>query len=220
MAAHAQFPNLPTAKRQPRSTKCYLTYNVTTINKNISKSSSTGFLHSNCIIRVKVQFSMISLRLTRSLGHCCYNPKVRLTVVKNAPRNFSFYSAIQSLAETQASFFKTLSESAPVGHFQNMLLTVHDYTGLPWWATIIGTTVVLRSAITLPLAIHQHYILAKVENLNMEMVEISEELKKEMAVAIPLYKWDEKTAKMHYRRSVIKIIVCKKFRYSKACLFS
>lgn len=154
---------------------------------------------------------MTSLRLTRSL-RC--NLKVRLSpykVINNNSllvRNFSFYGAVQSLAETQASFFKTLSESAPVGHFQNMLLTVHDYTGLPWWATIVGTTVALRTAITLPLAIHQHYIVAKVENLNLEMREIVEELKREMAVAIRMYKWDEKTAQRHYKRSVINKIIC------------
>lgn len=119
-------------------------------------------------------------------------------------RHFSFYGAVQSLAETQAAFFKTLSESAPVGHFQNMLLTVHDYTGLPWWVTIVGTTVALRTAITLPLAIHQHYIVAKLENLNLEMAEIVEELKREMAVAVKMFKWDEKTARRHYQRAVIK----------------
>lgn len=127
---------------------------------------------------------------------------------KNAPsatqvRNLSVYGAVQSLADTQQALFKALSESAPVGHFQNFLLTVHDYTGLPWWATIIGTTVALRSLITLPLAIHQHYVVAKLENLNMEMAVIAKELNAEMAVAIPMYKWDEKTAKYHYRRSVM-----------------
>lgn len=148
---------------------------------------------------------MTSLRFT----HCLrYTQKVRLTHIHNAPRNFSFYGAIQSLVETQASFFKTLSESAPVGHFQNMLLTVHDFTGLPWWATIIGTTVALRTAITLPLAIHQNYIVAKIENLNLEMVEIVDELKKEMIVAVKLYKWDEKTANRHFKRSVIQQITC------------
>lgn len=152
---------------------------------------------------------MTSLRFTHCL-RC--NLKVRLTpnsnkTFRNAPsfiRNVSFYGAVQSLSETQASFFKTLSESAPVGHFQNFLLTVHDYTGLPWWATIIGTTIALRTVITLPLAIHQHYIVAKIENLNLEMVDIVEELKREMAVAIRMYNWDEKTAKYHYKRAVIK----------------
>lgn len=138
---------------------------------------------------------MISLRL----AHCFKN--ARLVCNENA-RNYSFYGAIQSLAETQSSIFKTLSESAPVGHFQNFLVTVHDYSGLPWWATIIGTPVALRTAITLPLAIHQHYILAKLENLNKEMVDIVSELKKEMAVAIQMYKWDERTAKYHYKSSV------------------
>lgn len=138
------------------------------------------------------------MALLKQFSRCC-----NVKILKNNPiRNYSFFGAIQSLADTQASFFKALSESAPVGHFQHFLVTVHDYSGLPWWATIIGTTVALRTVITVPLAIHQQYTVAKIENLNVEMAEIAEELKREMAVAIPMYKWDEKTAKYQYKRSV------------------
>lgn len=180
--------------------KPILTSNVIPINKTYFSNRFLA-LHT-----CDTTAPMTSLRcLTRCLK--CH-PKVRLSPHNN--RNFSFYGAVQSLAETQAAFFKTLSESAPVGHFQNMLLNVHEYSGLPWWVTIVGTTVALRTAITLPLAIHQHYILAKVENLNVEMGEIVGELKKEMAVAVALYKWDERTAKRHYRRAVIKFIFLKK----------
>lgn len=183
-----------------------------TLTSNVIPINKTRFQPVSCpahvylyVVRVSQPPPMTSLRcLTRCLTKC--HSKVRLS-----PRNFSLYGAVQSLAATQATFFKTLSESAPVGHFQHMLLSVHEYSGLPWWVTIVGSTIALRAAITLPLAIHQHYILAKVENLNVEMGEIVGELKKEMAVAVALYKWDEKTAKMHYRRAVIKFIFRKNF---------
>jgi len=40
---------------------------------------------------------------------------------------------------------------------------VHTYTHLPWWALIVVSTFSLRSIITLPLAIHQHKLIAKLE---------------------------------------------------------
>lgn len=118
-------------------------------------------------------------------------------------RHFSLQSTIESIARTQTGIFKSLSESTPVAYSQDFLLTVHNTTGLPWWATIICTTVLLRSCVTVPLAIYQHYILAKLENIKMEMDDIAKELKHETSIAVKLYKWDERTAKIAFRRSVI-----------------
>nr|XP_022920667.1 mitochondrial inner membrane protein COX18 [Onthophagus taurus] len=115
-------------------------------------------------------------------------------------RSFSVESTIRA----QSGFFKTLSESTPVEYIQSFLLQVHDKSGLPWWATIICTTILLRSCVTLPFAIYQQRILAKYGNLSMEMPAIVEELKKEMHVAVRRFEWDEKTAQYYYRKSVKK----------------
>lgn len=117
-------------------------------------------------------------------------------------RTFSLQSTIESIIKTQSGIFKTLSESVPVSYAQDFVLYVHSSTGLPWWASIILTTVFLRSCLTVPLAIYQNYILAKVENLHAEMPAIVEELKRETAVAIKRFKWDERTAKLMFKRSV------------------
>lgn len=53
--------------------------------------------------------------------------------------------------------YADLSQSSWVANTQHLVETVHDYTHLPWWATIIVTTVSLRLAITLPLAAYQVY---------------------------------------------------------------
>lgn len=118
------------------------------------------------------------------------------------PRPFSFQSSVESLVKTQTGLFKWLSECTLVEYSQKLLLSVHDYSGLPWWASIICTTCLLRTIVTLPLTIYQYYILAKLENIKLEMPIIAEEMKKEMAIAIRLYNWDEKTAKITYNRSV------------------
>lgn len=59
-------------------------------------------------------------------------------------------------------WYEALATSAPVQGAEKMLLAAHEVTGLPWWGSILFTTVALRGAVTLPLAAYQHYILAKV----------------------------------------------------------
>ncbi len=51
--------------------------------------------------------------------------------------------------------YADLSQSTWVANTQQLVEYVHDSTLLPWWASIIVTTVSLRLAITLPLAAYQ-----------------------------------------------------------------
>lgn len=117
-------------------------------------------------------------------------------------RNFSLQSTIESLATTQTGVFRAISESTPVECVQGLLVNLHAATGLPWWATIICTTIMMRSMVTVPLAIYQQYIMAKVENINKEMPEIVKEINKEMSVAVRLYNWNEQTAKYEFKKAV------------------
>ncbi|KAF5296179.1 hypothetical protein FQA39_LY12633 [Lamprigera yunnana] len=110
----------------------------------------------------------------------------------------------EAVLKTQSGIIRTLSESTPVEYLQKFVISLHNTTGLPWWATIVCTTIFLRSAVTIPLAIYQHYILAKVQNARIEFTELQKELQKEVAIAIKLYNWDDKTAKFHYKRSLKK----------------
>ena len=128
------------------------------------------------------------------------------------PRYYTFTQTYRKISlntvtdtlKIQSGIFRSISESPPVDFLQKFLVNIHDSTGLPWWATIICTTIFLRSTITIPLAVYQNYILAKVYNVNKELAELSKELKKEVAIAIKLYQWDEKVAKYHYKRSLKK----------------
>lgn len=118
-------------------------------------------------------------------------------------RHFSLQSTIDSISRTQTGIFKTLSESTPVEYCQKFLLHIHDTTGLPWWATIICTTIMMRGCVTVPLAIYQNYIMAKLEFVKLEMDSIAKELTKETSIAVKMYNWDEKTARITFKRSVI-----------------
>ncbi|XP_066156904.1 cytochrome c oxidase assembly protein COX18, mitochondrial [Euwallacea fornicatus] len=119
-------------------------------------------------------------------------------------RDFSVKSSVESMVGTQSGIFETLSKSTPVTYCQEFLVQVHNYTGLPWWASILVSTVLLRSVITLPVAVYQQVIIARLENIKLELPAIAEELKHETNTAVKIYKWDEKTAKIIFRKSMKK----------------
>ncbi|XP_046635686.1 cytochrome c oxidase assembly protein COX18, mitochondrial-like [Daphnia pulicaria] len=94
-----------------------------------------------------------------------------------------------------SQMYSDLSGSSWVMITQHFLETVHDYTHLPWWATIV-TTVSLRLTITLPLAAYHPIIYARLGNLKPEMDAILKELKKETDRSVIMYEWDAK--KLNY----------------------
>nr|XP_016933984.1 cytochrome c oxidase assembly protein COX18, mitochondrial [Drosophila suzukii] len=101
-------------------------------------------------------------------------------------------------------FWQTLSNSTPVAYMQDVLIKIHDYSGLPWWASIVLSTFLFRSVVTLPLTIYQHKITARIEKIALEMPAIVEELKKEAAMAKQKFKWSDKQTQIVYRRSIKK----------------
>lgn len=116
---------------------------------------------------------------------------------QNNHRNFSIATSITNL-------WITISNSTPVAYFQHGLVNLHDITGLPWWATIILSTILLRSCITVPLTIYQNKILARIELISMEMPDIVKQLKVEASQAKHLYKWTDKQTRNVYNRSIKK----------------
>lgn len=51
---------------------------------------------------------------------------------------------------------------------------MHLYSSLPWWATIACTTVLLRVAVTLPLAVKQNRMVSKMELLKPMLKEVTD----------------------------------------------
>ncbi|KAG0411859.1 hypothetical protein HPB47_010997 [Ixodes persulcatus] len=99
-----------------------------------------------------------------------------------------------------------LSRSAPVAYAQELLETVHMNSGLSWCTTIVATSLALRIVVTLPLAVYQSHIIARLANLDKEIAQIAHELRGETARAVRMYNLDEKQAKYLYRRSLKKQI--------------
>uniref|UniRef100_V5HSF7 Uncharacterized protein n=1 Tax=Ixodes ricinus TaxID=34613 RepID=V5HSF7_IXORI len=104
------------------------------------------------------------------------------------------------------SWGMALSRSAPVAYAQEFLETVHMNSGLSWCTTVVATSLALRIVVTLPLAVYQSHIIARLANLDKEIAQIAHELRGETARAVRMYNLDEKQAKYLYRRSLKKQI--------------
>lgn len=85
------------------------------------------------------------------------------------------------------------------------MLYVHDWTGLPWWASVALTTVALRSIITLPLVVYGRVNQARLRRLQPEFERLAAELRDEVRRAAALYSWDGKTARRHYNATMRKL---------------
>lgn len=53
------------------------------------------------------------------------------------------------------SWFMALSNSTPVAYAQQFIISFHEMTGTPWWASIMLSAVALRLVVTLPLTVYQ-----------------------------------------------------------------
>lgn len=96
--------------------------------------------------------------------------------------------------------YRDIAMSTPVSYLQNGLIYVHDATGLPWWASIVLSTALLRSIVTLPLAIYQTKIAARLEMISLEMVPIVEQLKREAKYLMVTHKLTEQQVRAIYNR--------------------
>ncbi|XP_058459172.1 cytochrome c oxidase assembly protein COX18, mitochondrial [Malaya genurostris] len=109
-----------------------------------------------------------------------------------------------SLEASLTGLWTTVSCSTPVAYVQQGLVGIHDLSTLPWWASIVVSTVLVRSFITLPLAIYQNKIIARLEKITIEMSDIVKELKRETAMAIKKFGWTEQETKIMYNHSLNK----------------
>ena len=65
----------------------------------------------------------------------------------------------------EAGWYINLSDSAPVHLCEHFLVSMQQVNGLPWWLSIIMSTLCVRTLITLPLAAYQMVIIAKVRHV-------------------------------------------------------
>ncbi|XP_036446339.1 cytochrome c oxidase assembly protein COX18, mitochondrial [Colossoma macropomum] len=112
----------------------------------------------------------------------------------------------RNFGSARPGWYESIADSGPVHLTEQLLVFSQQTTGLPWWASIICTTLALRTAITLPLAVYQTVIIAKVEALQKEIAELARRLSYEISVKAREKGWSEKTCRYHFKKNLRRIV--------------
>ncbi|XP_068972975.1 cytochrome c oxidase assembly protein COX18, mitochondrial [Bombus flavifrons] len=100
----------------------------------------------------------------------------------NSVRQYSNsgFEVVNETIKYNGGIFQMISESICVEWVTEAFRYMHYQTGLPWWASIILTTIITRTFINLPLNILDLHNRAKQENLKDEMMDIAEKVKRKV----------------------------------------
>ncbi|XP_016421161.1 cytochrome c oxidase assembly protein COX18, mitochondrial [Sinocyclocheilus rhinocerous] len=112
----------------------------------------------------------------------------------------------RTITTDRLSWYESVADSTPVYLTEQLLVSAQQMTGLPWWASIMCTTLALRTAITLPLGIYQSIIIAKVEALQKEIAVLARQLRFEISVKAKEKGWSEKTCRFHFKKNLKRIV--------------
>lgn len=142
---------------------------------------------------------------------CCSCTKIRI-VSSYLHTTSSIPSSVKQLPEYgkhaemngAEQLIQSLADSSLIQSVEHSLIAIHDSVGLPWWATIIATTLTLRTTITLPLLVYsmknQQKMTPYYQALGMLQTQLSNEVKK----ASVKNKWDAKTEKLQYQANLAR----------------
>lgn len=144
-------------------------------------------------IPLKASYSINSAHQNRS------NPFFHLNSV---PKSYLIVPTRQkSFTAIAADIYANISQSSAVATLQNALISYHDFTGLPWWATIITYTICLR-LVTFPFVVYTHKIKARLDNImNNELPAIGQSLQASVSRAKHTFKLSDRKATVIYRGS-------------------
>jgi len=91
---------------------------------------------------------------------------------RSPPNDVRCVSSMSSV--TFPSWFVALSNSTPVAYAQHFVVSFHEMTGTPWWASLMLSAVALRLVVTLPLTAYQvgKIIFLSFQNFNSKHLNI------------------------------------------------
>lgn len=72
--------------------------------------------------------------------------------------------SVRHVSSSGSGWYESVADSAAVHVTEQLLISSQQMTALPWWAGIVCTTLALRTVVTLPLAVYQAIIIAKVSS--------------------------------------------------------
>nr|XP_056713834.1 cytochrome c oxidase assembly protein COX18, mitochondrial [Euleptes europaea] len=102
--------------------------------------------------------------------------------------------------------YEALSASAPVAWAEAGLAGLQAASGLPWWASVVAASALLRTGLTLPLAAQQARVLAKLENLQPELGGLARRLRQEVSACAQQRGWSEAAARFHFKKNLKRIV--------------
>lgn len=111
----------------------------------------------------------------------------------NDKRKHSLWStaAITSTATTINDTTTDTALPAVLAVNESILYSIHN-TGMPWWATIVASTLILRTSMTLPIAIYQQRSVGTMINLAPMIQSWAETLKVQVAKDSKQHGWPYK----------------------------
>ncbi|XP_053507641.1 cytochrome c oxidase assembly protein COX18, mitochondrial [Ictalurus furcatus] len=117
-----------------------------------------------------------------------------------------YLHCVRRVSTTGSGWYESVADSAPVHFTEQLLISSQQTTMLPWWAGIICTTLALRTVVTLPLAVYQAAIIAKIEALQKEIAELAQRLRYEISIRAKEKGWSEKTCRYHFKKNLRQIV--------------
>ncbi|KAM3866953.1 cytochrome c oxidase assembly protein COX18, mitochondrial [Diretmus argenteus] len=152
------------------------------------------------------------LRLTAATAATPWKPFVRSVSYVSVTRHRKPQLGLAGLRLASSSsvggddWYSSIADSAPVHLAEQAFVNVQQMTGLPWWLSIMFTTLTLRTLVTLPLAAYQIAIIAKVEALQAEIAEMAKRLRYEVSVRGKERGWTEKHCRYQFNKNMRRII--------------
>lgn len=145
-----------------------------------------------------------------SIIHLYRNFHIKRNLLLHSARKkplLSNHSSVKYLTtyEYTSQYMKKICDSDVVFLIQQKLTDFHDLTGLPWWAVIILSTVIMRTVFILPFTIHQNYIISKLELINNELFStIKDEVAAEVRKLAEEKFWTERQVTKEYKSRLIR----------------
>ena len=96
-------------------------------------------------------------------------------------------------------------DSPPLYFTQQCLETIHAFSHAPWWVVILGGTAVLRALVTLPLAVHQNKLVAKIELLQPTVKMMTESLRHRVTIECRRAGMSAEEAEKRFKKQVLRL---------------
>uniref|UniRef100_A0A665TWN9 Cytochrome c oxidase assembly protein COX18, mitochondrial n=1 Tax=Echeneis naucrates TaxID=173247 RepID=A0A665TWN9_ECHNA len=105
-----------------------------------------------------------------------------------------------------STWYGSLADSAPVHLCEHFLVSVQQLSGVPWWMSIVATTLTIRTFITFPLAAYQLVVISKVEVLQVEIAELAKRLRYDVSVRGKESGWTDKQRRFYFQKNLRRLI--------------